>query len=112
MRSRVSVLLAMVAVSCAHHASNMPPDSVARPAPGVPTRFLYDGSAFTSDSVDLHACRSPLLDPNDGVKVVLIRTDKGSRGDYEVPSGRYGIGPNDLLRINCKTGGVIGIVPR
>ena len=112
MTTRFAVLCAALLVSCAHHASTLPPDSVARPAPGVPARFLYDGSAFQSDSLDTNACRSPLLDPNDRAKLVLVRSEKGSRGDYEVPPGKYGAGPNDLLRINCKTGGVIGMVPR
>ena len=112
MRRRFTFSVVALLGGCAHHASSMPPDSVARPAPGVPSRFLYDGSTFQNDSLDLHACRTPLLDPTDGAKVLLVRTEKGSRGDYQVPAGRYGIGPGDLLRINWKTGGVIGIVPR
>src|SRR3954468_20246666 len=78
MTTRFTVVLAALLVSCAHHASTMPPDSVARPASGVPTRFLYDGSAFQADSLDLHACRTPLLDPNDSAKLVMVRTEKGS----------------------------------
>lgn len=33
-------------------------------------------------------------------------------GDYEVPEGRYGVQQGELLRIECNTGEVVGIVRR
>ncbi len=32
------------------------------------------------------------------------------RGDYSVPEGKYGVQKGELLRINCRTGEVLGIV--
>jgi hypothetical protein len=34
------------------------------------------------------------------------------RADYSVPAGRYGVGSNELLRLDCNTGIPIGIVRR
>lgn len=90
--------------------SVLPPDTAARPVSGAPSRFLFDATGFDPDTmVGRSACRSPLVDPNDGTRLILARSD-GGRGDYRVPRGRYGVGAGDLLRINCKTGAVIGIV--
>jgi hypothetical protein len=44
-------------------------------------------------------------------------TDRGGSpakywGDYAVnPAGRYGVRENQLLRVDCRTGQAIGIVP-
>ena len=111
-RARCLPVLLLSLLACSK--SSFPPDSVARPVSGtVPARFLFDATGFETDTViDKPQCRTPLMDPNDGTRIVLSRTVDDARGDYEVPEGRYGVGTNDLLRINCKTGGVIGIVPR
>jgi hypothetical protein len=41
-----------------------------------------------------------------------VRSQEGTRGDYEVPESRYGVGAGDLLRVDCTTNRGIGIVPR
>lgn len=58
-------------------------------------------------------CRNPLVDPRDQTRLRLVRSaavGSGERGDYEVPAGRYGVGPGELLRIECSTGQPLGIV--
>jgi hypothetical protein len=56
-------------------------------------------------------CRNPMVDPRDGTRLSLIRS-AGGHGDYEVPAGRYGVGEGQLLRLECATGNVIGVVAR
>ena len=97
--------------ACAGARANLPPDEIARPAVGTPARFLFDASAV-SDTSDVTDCRTPLLDPQDGSRITRVRSVRDRRADYAVTGGRYGVGPRDLLRINCQTNAVVGIVPR
>lgn len=80
-------------------------DAVTRPATGAPAAFTFT-APLSAD-----ACRSPALDPQDGTRLVLARSGVG-RGDYEVPAGRYGVSSREYLRLDCATGGVIGVVRR
>jgi hypothetical protein len=92
------------AAGCAHTGAGeelrMPED--------VPSQFVTeDGEPAVQE------CRSPMIDPRDQTRLRLTRSSHmGSlyRGDYEVPSGKYGVREGELLRINCETGQVIGIV--
>jgi hypothetical protein len=52
-----------------------------------------------------------MVDPRDGTRLRFIRV-VGGRGDYEVPEGRYGTGTTGVLRLECNTGRVVGVVPR
>ena len=102
-----------IATACAKTLSTLPPDSVARaPEGSVPARFIFDASAVNTDSAAVPACRSPLVDTRNGTRLVLVRSEQGKRADYSVAPENYGVGPADLLRINCQSGAVIGIVPR
>ncbi|TBW29291.1 hypothetical protein [Gramella sp. KN1008] len=56
-------------------------------------------------------CRSPLMDPNDGSEIIMVESGRGI-GDYRVRSGKYGMRDNELLRIDCQTGKVLGIVKK
>jgi hypothetical protein len=59
-------------------------------------------------------CRTVMIDPRDNTRLRLIRSVQMAgmvRGDYEVPDGRYGVGENELLRLDCESGQVLGIVP-
>jgi len=79
-----------------------------RPADDTPTAFVTEDG-----TTPVEACRSPLIDPRDQTRLRLIRSAPmgGShRGDYEVTGGRYGVGENELLRIDCTTGEPLGIV--
>ena len=58
-----------------------------------------------------------MLDPGSTAKLRLVRSASaaygGYQGDYEVdPQGRFGVGPADLLRIECGSGRPAGIVRR
>jgi hypothetical protein len=79
-----------------------------RPADNVPSSFA------TEDGVmPVQTCRTLLLDPRDNTRIRLLRSatlGTSYQGDYEVPPGRYGVGENELLRIDCETGQVLGIV--
>lgn len=57
------------------------------------------------------ACNNPMLDPRDQTRLTLVRS-AGGQGDYEVPQGRYGVGSGELLRLECGSGRVIGVVKR
>jgi hypothetical protein len=103
--------LVLMLPACASSHANIPLDSAARSGAALPARFVFDASLVT-DTTYLVGCRSPLMDPADGTRLVLVRSARDGRGDYEVPPGHYGVGPNELLRINCRTDGIIGIVPR
>ena len=56
------------------------------------------------------SCLSPLTDPRDGTTIILEKSYGNNLGDYEVPGRKYSVGNKELLRINCKTGKVIGVV--
>lgn len=80
-----------------------------RPATDTPTAFVLEGD----EEVGPNECRSPLVDPRDQTHIRLVRSGRTGGhqvGDYEVVGGRYGVGDNELLRIQCSTGQVLGVV--
>jgi hypothetical protein len=85
------------------------------PAPvTAPPRFVPIESAAAITPMDTLAgggCISPLADPVTGIQIVLIRSESGL-GDYLAPSGSYGIRDGQLIRLDCDTGRVLGIVRR
>lgn len=101
--------IALFAAACAV-TSTFPTDPPILRAPrNAPAEFLTEEGAAGVEN----ACRSPLVDPRDQTRLRLVRSGPvgGSHhGDYEVPGGRYGIGPDELLRIDCGTGRAVGIV--
>jgi hypothetical protein len=100
--------LATLLAGCAIGASgSFPSTAVARQATDVPATF----SSPHGGEAPGRPCRTPLHDPRDSTAVVLVRSASGV-GDYEVPPGRYGVGDRELLRLECGTGRVVGIVPR
>ena len=108
--ARLALCVALAAAGCAHGAASLPGDASARPATGVPERFVTGDPPPAAGAEP--ACRNPLLDPRDGTRLVLVRSTAGTRGDYEVPAGRYGVAPGELLRVDCTTGNAVGIVRR
>ncbi|MUP45592.1 hypothetical protein E0K83_07505 [Gramella sp. BOM4] len=80
---------------------------IVRPAERVPDTFI------TTEGMELDgtSCKSPLVDPRDGTKIILVESIKGM-GDYQVPKGKYGVSVDELLRVNCETGEVIGVVTK
>jgi hypothetical protein len=103
-----AVLLALtLAGACAPNSSN-----AIKPAMDAPTHFLVrapDGKA--TEPVQGESCQNPMIDPRDGAFLILIRSAHG-HGDYQVPVARYGVRKGELLRIECGTGLVVGIVKR
>lgn len=83
--------------------------SILRPATDVPERFEAPaGVAFRNNT-----CVGPLTDPRTGAKIIMQASfGEEGFGDYVVPSGLSGVGDRELLRINCRTGEVLGIVKR
>ncbi|TMQ58821.1 MAG: hypothetical protein E6K76_06775 [Candidatus Eisenbacteria bacterium] len=82
------------------------------PAIDAPTHFLVrapDGRAVEPTPGD--ECKNPMIDPRDGAPLILVRS-AGGRGDYQVPVARYGVRKGELLRLECGTGNVVGIVRR
>jgi len=101
-------LLALGACATANWQLASPRDAV-----DVPARFepVDAGLRLTpGDTLAGSGCLSPLVDPRDGTRISFIRS--ADVGDYEVEGGRYGVGSGELLRIECNTGRVIGIVGR
>jgi hypothetical protein len=79
-----------------------------RNAEDTPTSFVTeDGTPARNE------CRTALVDPRDQTRLRLIRSvGQGTllHGDYDVPSGKYGVGDSELFRIDCETGQALGIV--
>ena len=93
---------------------SFPLDSSVRPAEGLPARFEPVAPATRiapADTIAGAACTSPFRDPRDGT---LLRMERAisPRADYVVPAGHYGVGRDELLRLDCNTGIAIGIVRR
>jgi hypothetical protein len=106
MKSTFLLLAALALAGCAM--TTVPGDDDSRPAVDVPERFELPEAAHSAAEP---MCWSPVTDPRDGTRLVLVRSAV-RRGDYEVPAGRYGVAKGELLRLRCATGEVIGIVPR
>lgn len=88
-------------------------DRAARAAIDTPQRFMVGlpASSQTSAPKAGDGCRNPMVDPRDETRITLVRS-KNDRGDYEVTDARYGVRRGELLRLECSTGRVIGIVAR
>ncbi|MCG9971702.1 hypothetical protein [Christiangramia crocea] len=78
-----------------------------RDAARAPSTFI------TKSGMDFeeNACKSPLVDPADGTEIIMVESIRGV-GDYKVPPGKYGMEQNELLRVDCQTGKVLGIVKK
>jgi hypothetical protein len=110
-----SAAVAATLAACAlGQGGSFPADSAARTAQDIPARFepVPPMARVTpGDTISGSGCTSPLRDPRDGTELRLERAIS-PRGDYVAPTGRYGMEPDELLRVDCNTGGVIGIVRR
>ena len=80
---------------------------ILRPASDAPESF----SAIFATPVGDKDCQSRLVDPIDQVELILVKSFDGI-GDYLVPPGKYRMSSDELLRINCRTGKVIGVVKK
>ena len=41
----------------------------------------------------------------------MVSAEDGA-GNYSVPEGKYGVGKGELLRLDCATGKVLGIIKK
>jgi len=105
------VLAALSCLAAACLSSSFPGDDAARPATDLPQRFMVVEEGVHRPTRPDEGCRSPLADPRDGRQLRLARSLAG-RGDYEVPPSAYGLGPDELLRVDCASGEPVGAVPR
>lgn len=102
----LTILIALTILSAC--ASRSFDDAAIRSGEDLPEQFLLPAGVDVSSG---SACFSPLVDPRDGAEIRIVRSIPG-RGDYEVPPRRYGVRPEELLRIDCGTGRPLGIVRR
>jgi hypothetical protein len=110
---RLSVALVLALAACGRGSPSTFDLKVTPKAPeGTPNRFVFEQGDIPSDSVAQLHCLTPLRDPRTGTRIALVRSWKGTLGDYAVDPPRYGVAAGELLRINCKSGGIVGIVPR
>lgn len=94
---------------CAGTTESWDAAAILRPAEQVPDHFNPPDTVTANPQPDAMSCLNPMIDPRDGTKIILVRSAVGM-GDYEVPTGRYGVSPSELLRLDCATGTVLGIV--
>lgn len=114
---RVLLISTLLCVSTACAAwldgSTYPETAPARTAEDTPVRFASEdlpAGTPPSETLPGSGCRNPLIDPRDGTRLVMLNSQR-TVGDYQVPAGRYGVRPGEALRIECRTGHVVGIVP-
>lgn len=84
-----------------------------RPVQATPEAFAVDTTFHRTVTVaPPGTCLTHLVDPRDGTTLVLDRAHEGI-GDFVVtPADRYGLRPNERLRVACATGTPLGAVPK
>lgn len=104
MRSVVAALLLLVG-GCATAATQFPEDASARALSGAPVAIP---SAMGGDASG--ACATPLRLPSSRIRLTLVRSLSG-RGDYRPdPADAWGMRVTELLRVDCRSGRVLGAV--
>lgn len=112
-RFQTLVVASLMAAALAGCASQRTVSAVPE-ASSLPDHFLvgsHQDARVREEPRPDDGCRNPLVDPQDGSRLLLIRSTSNV-GDYEVPEGRYGISRRDLLRVDCATGKPLGIIRR
>ena len=105
---RATLFLAFFAFGCGASQQNRSQGPVLRAAVDAPEFF----EARSESAVTGNSCTSPMVDPNDGTEIVMVTSFANGIGDYAVTGGKYGVKEGELLRINCSTGEVLGIVKK
>jgi len=106
------VVAAVLVTACSIGMSG--PGGVLRNAENVPNHFEPknpDARIIPPDTIAGSGCLSPMVDPRDGTEIGFLRSGDGY-ADYATPNGMYGVGRNELLRLECNTGRVLGVVRR
>lgn len=107
------VLVALLLLACGGNSGMQ--SVMEHPAPvTAPAHFVPLDSASVIAPADTLAgagCLTPLTDAITGIQIVLVRSESGL-GDYQAPSKAYGLRDDQLLRLECNTGRVLGVVRR
>lgn len=103
---KATIVLALFAFGCGTSLQNRSQGPVLRAAIDTPEFFEAKGGVVATGN----SCINPMIDPNDGTELTMVTAFGNGTGDYAVAAGKYGVNPGELLRINCKTGEVIGVV--
>ena len=110
----ISALLGLLALNAC--GGSQPWELTPRPAKDLPEQFVIDTSVIPVPLSPDGGCVTRMLDPRDGTRLTLVRSTRRTAspefvGDYTVePAGRYGVGPESLLRVDCTTGHGMGVV--
>lgn len=91
--------------SCGSLKNSEASNRIIRQAENTPSQFLPPKGV----SLDQNSCKSPMIDSEDGTEIIMVTSTRGE-GNYRVPQGKYGVQKGELLRLNCSTGKVLGIV--
>ena len=98
--------LVTLLAGCATGASRYPSDETVREVVRAPLAIT---GAVAKDASG--ACQTPLVLPSAKVTLTLERS-YGGRGDYRLnPADAWGLRVTELLRVDCRTGRVMGAVP-
>ena len=81
------------------------PEEIERPATDVPGTFVREDGVPNLGT----SCLATLVDMQDKSTIQLVRTLRSGQGDYRVTAGKYGVGENELLRVDCATARPMGI---
>lgn len=103
MKTIISILILALIFGC-KSSDGWAESAVFRPAENDPLIEYPSGMG----SLD-QPCLSPITDAEDGTELILMRSNNGL-GDYQVQDGKYGLRSGELLRIDCNTREVVGIV--
>jgi len=55
-------------------------------------------------------CPKILVDPRDETRLIKVREARGT-GDYRLAMAAYGLAAKEFIRVDCRTGVPLGIVP-
>ena len=99
----LTILLIGLAASCASVSGGQ--NTILRQAENTPEAFTPPPGI----TLDGQSCKSPMIDSRDGTQIIMVSAS-GGKGNYRVPPGKYGVQKGELLRLDCATGKVLGVV--
>jgi hypothetical protein len=98
----VAIFASLLLAACA--STSWPTEANSSVISDIPDHFLVVETATgTNSEPSGTTCRNPMVDPRDGTRLTLIRSN-GGFGDYQPDTQRYGLAGNQLFRINSMAG--------
>jgi hypothetical protein len=111
-RLALSVSIVLLGACGSNSSTGLPGTSPLHAGTDLPSQFEppagYERPS-PSDTIPGDGCLSPMRDPRDDTEIRMVRSAHG-KADYTVPKGRYGVGPHQLLRLDCNTGRPLRVV--